>query len=78
MIPLCGVLGIRAGSKVSVVNPPPGFVTRLNPLPDGVEVTDFDRHADIFDATYLWAREAIAALEAGGNPAIAAILGSKR
>ncbi|MGZ3480547.1 MAG: DUF3052 family protein, partial [Myxococcaceae bacterium] len=34
---LCGVLGIRAGSKVSVVNPPPGFVTRLNPLPDGVE-----------------------------------------
>jgi NTE family protein len=47
------------------------------PLPDGVEVTDFDRHADIFDATYLWAREAIAALEAGGNPAIAAILGSK-
>jgi hypothetical protein len=34
---LCGVLGIRAGSKVSVVNPPPGFVAQLNPLPDGVE-----------------------------------------
>ncbi len=34
---LCGVLGIRAGSKVSVVNPPPGFVVQLNPLPDGVE-----------------------------------------
>jgi hypothetical protein len=34
---LCAVLGIRAGSKVSVVNPPPGFVVRLNPLPDGVE-----------------------------------------
>jgi hypothetical protein len=34
---LCGVLGIRAGSKVSVVNPPPGFVVRLNPLPDAVE-----------------------------------------
>lgn len=34
---LCSVLGIRAGSKVSVVNPPPGFVVRLNPLPDGVE-----------------------------------------
>jgi hypothetical protein len=34
---LCGTLGIRAGSKVSVVNPPPGFVVRLNPLPDGVE-----------------------------------------
>ena len=37
MSDLCGVLGIRAGSKVSVVNPPPGFVVRLNPLPDGVE-----------------------------------------
>ena len=37
MSSLCGVLGIRAGSKVSVVNPPPGFVMRLNPLPDGVE-----------------------------------------
>lgn len=34
---LCGVLGIRAGSKVSVVNPPPGWLVRLNPLPDGVE-----------------------------------------
>ena len=34
---LCGMLGIRAGSKVSVVNPPPGFVVRLNPIPDGVE-----------------------------------------
>jgi hypothetical protein len=34
---LCATLGIKAGSKVSVVNPPPGFVVRLNPLPDGVE-----------------------------------------
>jgi len=37
MSALCAVLGIRAGSKVSVVNPPPGFVGKLNPLPDGVE-----------------------------------------
>ena len=37
MSALCAVLGIRAGSKVSVVNPPPGFVVKLNPLPDGVE-----------------------------------------
>jgi hypothetical protein len=36
-VSLCALLGIRAGSKVSVVNPPPGFVVRLNPLPDGVE-----------------------------------------
>jgi hypothetical protein len=30
-------LGIRSGSKVWVLNPPNGFVQRLNPLPDGVE-----------------------------------------
>jgi NTE family protein len=39
-------------------------------------VTDFDRHTDIFLASYLWGREAITALEAEGNPAVAAILGT--
>ena len=44
------------------------------PVPDGIDVTDFDLHTEIFDASYLWARGAIDALEAEGNPAIAAIL----
>jgi NTE family protein len=44
------------------------------PSPVGVDVTDFDRHTEIFDASYLWAKEAIAALEAGGSSAIAAML----
>ena len=44
------------------------------PLPLGVDVTDFDRHTDIFSASYLWARQAIDALEAEGNPAMSAIL----
>lgn len=35
--PLPVMLGIRSGSKVSVINPPPGFVQKLNPLPEGVE-----------------------------------------
>ena len=35
--PLNAMLGIRTGSKVSIINPPRGFVQRLNPLPDGVE-----------------------------------------
>lgn len=35
--PLCTTLGIRAGAKVAVINPPRGFVGRLNPLPEGVE-----------------------------------------
>lgn len=34
---LPAMLGIKAGSKVSVINPPRGFVQKLNPLPDGVE-----------------------------------------
>ena len=44
------------------------------PIPPDIDVTDFDRHSDIFYASYVWAREAIAALEAEGNSAIAAIL----
>ena len=44
------------------------------PLPLDIEVTDFDRHTEIFEASYIWANEAIAALEAGGSSAIAAIL----
>ena len=34
---LAAMLGIRTGAKVSIINPPPGFVHQLNPLPDGVE-----------------------------------------
>lgn len=34
---LSRALGIRPGARVSVLNPPNGFVQRLNPLPDGVE-----------------------------------------
>ncbi|HEY8206575.1 MAG TPA: DUF3052 domain-containing protein [Myxococcaceae bacterium] len=37
VVSLCATLGIRAGSKVSMINPPPGFAARLNPLPAGVE-----------------------------------------
>ena len=44
------------------------------PTPPGADETDFDRHEEIFLASYLWAREAITALEAEGNQAIAAIL----
>jgi NTE family protein len=44
------------------------------PSPLGIDVTDFDRHTEIFHASYLWAKEAIDALEAEGNSAITAIL----
>jgi len=37
IVSLSATLGIRTGNKVSLINPPPGFVQRLNPLPAGVE-----------------------------------------
>ncbi len=56
---------LPAGPSDAVMRPP---------VPDGIDVTDFDLHTEIFDASYLWARQAITALEAAGHPAIAAIL----
>jgi NTE family protein len=44
------------------------------PFSPDIGVTEFERHTEIYDASYRWAREAIAALEAEGNAAIAAIL----
>jgi NTE family protein len=46
------------------------------PLPAGLRITEFERHTEIFQSSCLWARQAIVALEAEGNPAIAAILAS--
>jgi NTE family protein len=56
---------LPVGPLDTVMRPPP---------PDGVDVTDFDRHTEIFEASYRWAKDAIAALEAGGSSAIEAIL----
>jgi NTE family protein len=43
-------------------------------FPPDVGVTEFERHTEVFCASYLWARQAIARLEAEGNSAITAIL----
>jgi NTE family protein len=56
---------LPVGPFDTVMRPPP---------PVGIDVTDFDRHTEIFEASYLWAKEAIATLEAGGSSAIAALL----
>jgi NTE family protein len=48
------------------------------PIPAGLRITEFERHTEIFQSSYLWAREAIAALEAEGNAAITAILAGGR
>jgi NTE family protein len=47
------------------------------PIPPGVGITEFERHTEIFEASYRWAQTSIAALEADGNSAIAAILASR-
>jgi NTE family protein len=46
------------------------------PIPPDIDVTDFDRHTDIFNASYLWACSTIATLEAEGSSALTAILSS--
>ena len=48
------------------------------PLPEGLRITEFERHSEIFQSSYLWARQAIAALEAAGDPSITAILATGR
>ncbi|WP_407169719.1 cyclic nucleotide-binding and patatin-like phospholipase domain-containing protein [Bradyrhizobium sp. ORS 111] len=48
------------------------------PTPDGIDVTDFDRHQEIFESSYHWARETIAAQEVAQHPAIAAIVASAK
>jgi NTE family protein len=65
-----------AHQRYDILPTTPLDIVMRPPLPGGVNVTDFDRHADISCASYLWAREAIASLEAVGNPAISAILAS--
>ncbi|HEY1152767.1 MAG TPA: patatin-like phospholipase family protein, partial [Pseudolabrys sp.] len=46
------------------------------PFPPDLGVTQFERHSEIFEATYAWARESIATLEAEGNAAIRTMLAS--
>jgi NTE family protein len=47
------------------------------PFSPDIGVTEFERHTEIFEASYLWAREAIAALEAQGNAAMSAMLATR-
>ena len=55
----------------------PSDLVMRPPSPVGVDVTDFDRHTEIFRTSYEWARDAIVALEEEENPAIAAILATR-
>lgn len=52
---------------------PHDLVMRPPQLP-GISLTDFDKHAEIYEASYKWGVEQIAELRAKGDPALAALL----
>src|SRR5262249_58413316 len=58
---LTTTLGIKAGAKVSVVDPPPGFLAKLDPLPQGVELLDSARTG--LDVALLFVRNPSALLD---------------
>ncbi|MBR0752826.1 cyclic nucleotide-binding domain-containing protein [Bradyrhizobium jicamae] len=47
------------------------------PIPDGIGITAFERHKEIFDAAYVWAVASIDAMDAEGHPALAALLANR-
>ena len=61
MSELTTTLGIKAGAKVTVVDPPPGFLAKLDPLPQGVELLDSARTG--LDVALLFVRNPGALLE---------------
>jgi hypothetical protein len=61
MSALTTTLGIKAGAKVTVVDPPPGFLAKLDPLPQGVELLDSARTG--LDVALLFVRNPGALLE---------------
>ncbi|HXX32701.1 MAG TPA: DUF3052 domain-containing protein [Myxococcaceae bacterium] len=60
--PLSETLGIRAGSRIAVIEPPPGLAEALEPLPEGVErLTEAETALDLLlffthDARHLVSR----------------------
>jgi len=63
-----------AHQRYDILPTTPLDVVMRPPIPADIDVTDFDRHTDIFNASYLWARSAIAELEAEASPALEALL----
>jgi hypothetical protein len=45
--PLARKLLIKPGSRIALVNPPPGYAERLAPLPEGAEVVDLQPGVDV-------------------------------
>lgn len=47
MNPLARKLLVKPGSRMSVVNPPTGYVERLQPLPEGAALVDLQPGLDV-------------------------------
>lgn len=68
--PLPKKLGIKDGARVALLNAPPGFARRLEPMPPGVSVSKTLAGATPFDVIVLFAAN-IKALNAGFTRAAA-------
>jgi hypothetical protein len=68
--PLAKKLQIKAGSRVLVLNPPEGYLERLEPLPDGVELAGAPGAAA--DVVHLFVRDR-AELERDAATALGAV-----
>ena len=47
MNPLARKLQIKPGSRIAVVNAPPGYAERLDPLPEGAAMVDLQPGVDV-------------------------------
>ncbi|MCB8932403.1 MAG: hypothetical protein M9921_04385 [Fimbriimonadaceae bacterium] len=71
--PLPKKLGIKAGSRVALHNPPPTFPADLTPLPDGVDLAEtLTEGAEKFDILLLFV-PSLTALEGVLDLAVAAL-----
>ncbi len=61
LAPLTVLLGIRPGMHVSVLNPPPGFLEKLLPLPEGAALVDTSKLG--LDCTVFFTQKKIELIE---------------
>lgn len=68
--PLAGKLQVRPGNRVLVLNAPPGYRDRLEPLPEGAEIAETPGRD--FDVVHLFVRDS-AQLDRDGPEALRSV-----
>ncbi|HXM55721.1 MAG TPA: hypothetical protein VOB72_10055 [Candidatus Dormibacteraeota bacterium] len=67
MNPLARKLLIKPGSRIALVNAPPGYAERLDPLPEGARVVDLQPGIDVLQVFAHDRAELVAATGALGS-----------